>query len=142
MSGGMPFFISMFAYPCILFGIILDRANLGRGLSCRSHNTTHPLPPLLSLLSFLLFILLHYLLSYLLKKKKTVRMRRVHVSHIINQIYFVWFISSLLIDKKNWQGIFSKKILLIKFYILKKQFYTKELILGRNLNATLGLKCS
>ena len=69
-------------------------------------------------------------------------MRRVHVYHIINQIYFVWFISSLLIDKESWQGVFSRKILLIKFYILKKQFYTKEVILDRNLNATLRLKCS
>lgn len=128
------FFISVFAYPCILFGIILDRANLGHGLSCGSQSTIHPLPPLLSLLSCLLFLLLHYLLLLFIKTKskkqtkKTVRMRRVHVRHIINQIYFVWFISSLLIDKKNWQGIFSKKIL--------------EVILGRNLNATLGLKCS
>ena len=110
------------------------RANLVHGISCGSRNTIHPLLPLLSLLSSLLFILVHYLLLLFIKKnktkqnKKTVRMRRVHVRHIINQIYFVWFISSLLIDKKNWQGIFSKKIL--------------EVILGRNLNATLGLKCS
>lgn len=73
--------------------------------------------------------------------KKPVGMRRVHVCHISNQIYFIWFIPSLLIDKESWQGIFSRKILLIKFSILK-QFYTTEVILGRNLNATLRLKCS
>ena len=123
------------------------RANLVHGISCGSHNTIHPLLPLLSLLSSLLFILFHYLLLLFIKKKKqknkkTVRMRRVHVYYIINQIYFVWFISSLLIDKESWQGIFSRKILLIKIYILKKQFHTKQVILGRNLNATLQLKCS
>ena len=138
----------MFPYPCVLFGIILEpiwymEFHVGHVIQ---FILFFPFSP-----SCLLFSSSSFTTSSfcLLKKqnktkqnKKTVRMRRVHVYHIINHIYFVWFISSLLIDKESWQGVFSRKILLIKFYILKKQFYTKEVILDRNLNATLRLKCS
>ena len=142
----MTFFISMFPYPCILFGIILEpilymEFHAGHIIQFILFFPFSPSCLLFSSSSFTTYS------SCLLKKKKqknkkTVRMRRVHVYYIINQIYFVWFISSLLIDKESWQGIFSRKILLIKIYILKKQFHTKQVILGRNLNATLQLKCS
>ena len=88
----------MFPYPCILFGIILDTANLVHGISCGSHNTIHPLPPLLSLLSSLLFIALHYLLLFIKQTNKQKTSRDEKSSCL--------FMSVILVIKYILSGLF------------------------------------
>lgn len=73
-------------HPGILFGIISGGVRLSHIISSGLHGTIPPPLPLYF-------------------EKTRVRMRRVHVYHVINQIYFVWLISSLLIDQELWQGI-------------------------------------